>query len=196
MTLFEHTLQGNEITRLACSKNTQPLIHPDTIVIHATGGSSAESSARYLANKATPVSAHLVIGRRGEIYQLVPFNVIAWHAGKSTHKGRTNLNRYSIGIELDNAGKLHRRGFQFFTEFGKEIMPSEVYMDYRESKLSFWHTYTEPQLNTLVKICRLLVARYPVQYFLRHSDITSRKIDPGLAFPFEAVRKQIFMSNL
>ena len=103
MTLFEHTLQGNEITRLACSKNTQPLIHPDTIVIHATGGSSAESSARYLANKATPVSAHLVIGRRGEIYQLVPFNVIAWHAGKSTHKGRTNLNRYSIGIELDNA---------------------------------------------------------------------------------------------
>ena len=62
MTLFEHILQGKEITRLACSKNTQPLIQPDTIVIHATGGSSVESSARYLANKATPVSAHLVIG--------------------------------------------------------------------------------------------------------------------------------------
>ena len=196
MTLFEHRLHGEEITRILCCKNTQPLLHPDTIVIHATGGSSAESSARYLANKATPVSAHLVIGRHGEIFQLVPFNLIAWHAGKSAYKGRTNLNHYSIGIELDNAGKLHRNGLQFFSEFGKEIMPTEVYTDYRDAKLSFWHTYTELQLDALVKICRLLVAHNPVQYILRHSDITSRKIDPGLAFPFENVRERIFMSNL
>ena len=33
-------------------------------------------------------SAHLVIGRQGEAYQLVPFDKRAWHAGESEFEGR------------------------------------------------------------------------------------------------------------
>lgn len=49
------------------------------------------------------VSSHLLIKRNGEITQYVPFNQRAWHAGKSTYKGKENCNDFSIGIELEGA---------------------------------------------------------------------------------------------
>lgn len=47
------------------------------------------------------VSAHLLIDRQGEVTQFVPFDMKAWHAGKSEFNGRDNCNDYSIGIELE-----------------------------------------------------------------------------------------------
>lgn len=47
------------------------------------------------------VSAHLLIRRDGEIVQFVPFDRCAWHAGRSRWQGRTKLNDFSIGIELE-----------------------------------------------------------------------------------------------
>ena len=52
------------------------------------------------ALKDVRVSAHLVIGRQGEVYQLVPFDKRAWHAGASEFRGRIRCNDFSIGIEL------------------------------------------------------------------------------------------------
>ena len=52
------------------------------------------------ALKDVRVSAHLVIGRQGEVYQLVPFDKRAWHAGASEFRGRVRCNDFSIGIEL------------------------------------------------------------------------------------------------
>jgi len=52
------------------------------------------------ALKDVRVSAHLVIGRQGEVYQLVPFDKRAWHAGESEFLGRERCNDFSIGIEL------------------------------------------------------------------------------------------------
>ena len=76
------------------------------IILHYTAGVSAQSSPRYLARPDVKASAHLVIGRLGKIIQLVSFDVEAWHAGQSSYAGRTCLNRFSIGIELDNLGRL------------------------------------------------------------------------------------------
>ena len=50
-------------------------------------------------------SAHFMIGREGEIVQLVPLDFQAWHAGKSKWKGRSNCNDFMIGIE--NIGLLN-----------------------------------------------------------------------------------------
>lgn len=47
------------------------------------------------------VSSHLLITRKGEVVQFVPFNKRAWHAGQSSYQGRENCNDYSIGIELE-----------------------------------------------------------------------------------------------
>lgn len=46
------------------------------------------------------VSAHLLIGREGDLTQFVSFNDRAWHAGKSLFQGLCNCNDFSIGIEL------------------------------------------------------------------------------------------------
>lgn len=49
------------------------------------------------------VSAHYLVLRNGEILQLVPEEYKAWHAGGSimpSADARTNVNEFSIGIEL------------------------------------------------------------------------------------------------
>ena len=51
------------------------------------------------------VSSHLFIRRDGSIIQFVPFNKIAWHAGVSSYKGKSNCNIFSIGIELEGSKK-------------------------------------------------------------------------------------------
>jgi len=44
-------------------------------------------------------SAHFLIGRAGEIWQLVPLRFVAWHAGRSAFGGLLNCNEFMIGIE-------------------------------------------------------------------------------------------------
>ena len=114
MRIVEHWLEGPGTERLRCMKNSRRMEVVDTIVLHGTDGANAMSSAHYLARRDTSVSAHLVVGRRGQVIQLLPFDVEAWHAGVSSHEGRTGLNACSVGIEMDNAGRLHRRGDRFF----------------------------------------------------------------------------------
>lgn len=50
---------------------------------------------------ALTVSAHLLIRRDGEIVQYVPFDLRAWHAGRSLYMGQEDCNDFSIGIELE-----------------------------------------------------------------------------------------------
>jgi AmpD protein len=47
------------------------------------------------------VSAHLLIRRDGSLVQYVPFDRMAWHAGRSSYHGREACNDFSIGIELE-----------------------------------------------------------------------------------------------
>ena len=47
------------------------------------------------------VSAHFLIRRGGELIQFVSCDQRAWHAGVSTHAGRSNCNDFSVGIELE-----------------------------------------------------------------------------------------------
>jgi N-acetylmuramoyl-L-alanine amidase len=74
-------------------------IIPRIIVIHYTGDNNAEGGLSWLCSSKSGVSAHLVIDKDGTIYQILPFNIQAWHAGKSSYNGRSNVNGFSIGIE-------------------------------------------------------------------------------------------------
>ena len=49
------------------------------------------------------VSSHFVIRRDGEIFQFVPCEKRAWHAGASSWRGRAGCNDFSLGIELEGA---------------------------------------------------------------------------------------------
>jgi N-acetylmuramoyl-L-alanine amidase len=192
MFIKDNKLFQQNISFLNCEKNTQKLHHLDTIVLHYTAGSSGFSSAKYLARPDIKASAHLVIDRSGKIFQLVPFDIIAWHAGKSQHNGRKNLNKYSIGIEFDNSGKLSHAGGKFYTWFNKLVPRNQVYIHKKASNgnISYWHQYAQEQIQVGLQIVHLLIQQYNIQYILGHSQIaTNRKLDPGPAFPMHQFQK-------
>src|SRR5690349_10918496 len=75
---------------------------PSILVIHATAG-GLKGSIDWLCNPANRVSAHYVISKTGQVYQLVDEDRAAWHAGNALWDGHTDINERSIGIEIANA---------------------------------------------------------------------------------------------
>ena len=165
------------------------------IVIHYTEGQSAAAAIEWLTIPRSQVSSHIVIARDGTITQLVPFDTIAWHAGVSYWKGIRYLNYYSIGIELDNAGRMIRNGNSWRAAFKKDYPDSEVMEAIHkfDRKPYGWHNYPPEQLQAMIDLCKLLVTQYGIKEILGHDDIRPKaKWDPGPAFPMEYVRVQVF----
>ena len=77
---------------------------PNLVVIHHTTDDSLDESLATLSSPERKVSAHYLIGRDGQIIQLVDEKDRAWHAGVSWWGGDSDVNSSSIGIELDNNG--------------------------------------------------------------------------------------------
>ena len=177
---------------------------PDTIVIHYTAGASAESAIRTLCDRERRVSAHLVVGRDGRMTQLLPFNIVGWHAGRSRWSERTGLNHYSIGIEVDNAGQLRERDGSYQSWFGRTYPEAEVvsgthrnhglpgaHPDIRRP-VTYWHRYRQVQLQAVEDTCAELIAAYGIRHILGHEEIApDRKVDPGPAFPLDAMRARL-----
>lgn len=74
---------------------------PLFIVLHHTGQQSTNQALWTYFNRANSyVSAHYSVDAQGVIWELVPETHQAWHAGLSQWWSYTDLNRYSIGIEV------------------------------------------------------------------------------------------------
>ena len=83
---------------------------------------------------------------------------MAWHAGRSKWKNIKNLNKYSIGIEIQNRG--HSNNYQNFPK---------------------------KQISSLIILIKSLLKKYKINKsnVLGHSDIAPlRKKDPGEKFPW------------
>ena len=52
------------------------------------------------------VSAHILIRRNGQLVQFVPLHRRAWHAGLSYCEGRSCINDFSVGVELEGTDDL------------------------------------------------------------------------------------------
>ena len=178
------------------SPNQSGAIVPESLVIHFTAGRSAESSLRWLTDARAKASAHLVIGRDGQVTQLVAFNRKAWHAGRSEWAGRSGLNAFSIGIELDNMGALERRSDgSWGAWFGARVPADEVTeaVHRHETVPRGWHAFTEVQLDVALEVSATLVDHYGLTDLLGHDDVAPRrKQDPGPAFPMAHFRGRVF----
>lgn len=187
-----HRLVGDDVS-FRQTPNVGGALTPRFVVLHYTAGRSLDSSVQSLCTQKPQgnASAHIVLGRDGRIVQLAPFNVVTWHAGVSQWNGLNGLNHHAIGIEMDNAGLLHREGERFVSWFGKDYPANEVLVAAHRhgGGPQPWHAYTEVQIARALEICELLVAQYGLQDVLGHEDIArGRKTDPGPAFPLAAVR--------
>jgi N-acetylmuramoyl-L-alanine amidase len=178
------------------SPNLGGALDPTYIVIHYTAGADASSAVRWLTNADARASAHLVIGRDGAVSQLVPFDRVAWHAGTSRWNGVVGLNRHSVGIELDNAGRLTRQGGRWRAWFGTPFPDEEVMeaVHRHESEPSGWHLFTPEQIQATLEACEAILRAYPgIRDVLGHDDISpGRKADPGPAFPMASFRSRLF----
>lgn len=176
------------------SPNVGGALDPRFLVLHFTAGRSAEDSIAWLTNPDARASAHVVVGRDGSVTQLVPFDRVAWHAGRSRWRGLTGLNAHSIGIELDNPGRLREQGGAWGAWFGRAY-EDDVVMVARhphEEEVSGWHTYTEPQIEAAEEVARALVRHYDLEDVLGHEDIApGRKVDPGPAFPMASFKARV-----
>ena len=80
-------------------------VKPDIVVIHYTAMQDTSAACDMLCDPETEVSAHYLIDEGGHIISLVPEAMRAWHAGVGAWGYVTEVNSYSIGIELANTGR-------------------------------------------------------------------------------------------
>lgn len=140
---------------------------PDCIILHYTGMASASEALLWLANPLSEVSCHYFVFEDGRIWQMVPEARRAWHAGKSSWHGETDMNSRSIGIEIANPGH----------DLSK--MPPEpgAYPD-----------FPDIQIEAVIRLVADIKARWSIAdaRILAHSDIApGRKVDPGERFPWK-----------
>ena len=133
------------------------------IIIHYTGMQNELSALNKLCDIKAKVSAHYFIKKNGSVLNLVPPLYEAWHAGKSSWKGLKSINRYSIGIEIQNSGHDNK-----YEDFSKK------------------------QITSTKKLLKYLIYKYKVnlENVLGHSYIApDRKKDPGEKFPWKELAK-------
>jgi len=196
MEIKNHILSGPNVKKMVPSPNHSGEFEKgalDTLIMHYTAG-PYQKSLKTLINPRVKASAHVIIDRDGSVTQLVPFNLIAWHAGNSYYKGRSGFNKYSIGIEMVNAGWLTKSGNLYRAWYGETFNPSEVIEAIHRNQTTpkFWHVYTPEQIDTAYELADLLVETYGLKMILGHEEIApKRKQDPGPAFPLDKLRERI-----
>src|SRR5690606_19314135 len=127
---------------------------PRYLIMHYTAGRNAKQSIDWMCNPVSKASAHVVIARDGKVTQLVPFDRVAWHAGVSRGEGIKGLNQHSIGIELDNAGRLTAQGGKWRAWFG-DVYPEDqvvVATHKHETTPTGWHMYTPEQIESALEV--------------------------------------------
>lgn len=172
---------------------------PSVTVMHFTYGATARSSAEWFRSSKNnrKASAHIVIGRDGQIFQCVDFDTGANHAGKSRWRGRAGLNRWSFGIELANWGYLEKRGGSWTSYTGKTISDAvEAVHKNGNPNGSItpigWEPYPDVQIEAAIGIVQALADRYGPQEIIGHDDIApTRKWDPGPAFDMSGFRERV-----
>lgn len=183
---------------------------PSLLVVHYTGALGDMGSQRWLRMVESEASAHAIITRTGAVTLLVPLDRAAWHAGASEWKGERGVNRFSIGVELCNAGLLAKvppsadkaqdKAPDEFILAGSRSErpyygppPVEATLALRDGSTvtGWWEPYAEEQLAALERLIEDLRTAGYVLELAGHDEIAlpiGRKIDPGPAFPWARFR--------
>ncbi len=196
MKIKNHLLYLNDHTQVSYkpTPNKGGKFTPQYLIMHYTAATTANSAISWFMSPLAQASAHLVIGRDGDITQMAPFNVICWHAGQSKWGNINGLNQYSIGIEMVNAGRLSIVGDKYVSKIDKvTIKETDVLLatHKNETRPDAWHEYTPKQIDACINVAAALVGNYALKDILGHEDVSpGRKSDPGPAFPMNSFKSK------
>jgi N-acetylmuramoyl-L-alanine amidase len=104
------------------------------------------------------------------------------------------VNGFGIGIELDNAGALLRRGDGWTSAWGAPIDDADVVTAAHKhgGPVRGWHAYSARQLAVAADVANTLVRHYDLVDVVGHDDVSpGRKTDPGPAFPMQSFRARV-----
>ena len=133
------------------------------LVLHYTGMESGAAARERLCDLAAEVSAHWLVHEDGSVESLVDEDKRAWHAGRGSWNGITDVNSASIGIEIVNGG--HN------VPLADGSLPP----------------YPDVQILAVTKLAKEIIDRHTIlaRNIVGHSDIApERKEDPGEHFPW------------
>ncbi len=144
-----------------------PAVALQFIVLHYTGMKTGAEALERLCDPNSEVSSHYLIEEDGRVFQLVDDAKRAWHAGKASWRGITDINSASIGIELVNPG--HTHGYRPFPA---------------------------AQISALKDLLGELIEKHrlsPIGAIVAHADVApTRKEDPGELFPWQELAEAGF----
>lgn len=169
----------------------------DYLIVHYTGGVSAAGAINTLTSPAAKVSAHLVIDADGAVTQLLPLNVVGWHAGQSVWKKRSGCNNFTIGIEHVNPGLLAQSGAnKFVTRLENKPWPAAqtILAVHKSGRggMQPWAVYPQAQFEASIAVGQAIRAAYGIKDVLGHDDIAPiRKTDPGPAWHMDVYRSRV-----
>lgn len=135
------------------SKKTQIVLH------HTVSGVGVAGDINWWLKDKSRVGTHYIIARDGQIYQMLPDEKWIYHLGLSNKDFSLigipykQLEKNSIGIELDSYGWLKRDGNGRILTGYKTIFPGTlkaVEVSYRGFTL--YEEYYEPQLQALKEL--------------------------------------------
>jgi len=157
------------------------------IVLHHTGPGSFSGISKWLRNKKAKASAHYIVGTEGQLHQLVNSRKKSWHAGISSWNGLSDINKYSIGIEIQNIGRMERHDDgNYYYEFGRglkkydgDVEPAYGKIIYPDGQIleGYYVPYPKEQINKVIALCKGLIKKYP--QIDRESIIAHYQISPG-----------------
>lgn len=133
-------------------------LEPYMLLLHYTGMGTGKGAQDWLCDPESEVSAHYIVFEDGRVVQLVTEDMRAWHAGRGSWHGQTEINSRSIGIEIVNGG--HHGG-----------LPD----------------YPGVQVEAVIALAKDIVRRHAISpvNVIGHSDMApARKNDPGERFPW------------
>lgn len=170
----------------------------EALVYHYTASRSPTGTRSWLTTADEHyVSAHFIVERDGDVWQLAPLTDRTFHAGGATSKlfGAGGVNERTISIEVMNVGPLVERDGEWFDLNGKRFRGAMVCAGgpprYR---FTVWEAYAAPQIAALCNLTNALARVFPILTsdpgrLVGHEDVDpTRKTDPGPAFPWAIVR--------
>jgi len=162
------------------------------IVHYTASNGTAEDQTRFCSMRR--VSWHITVDRSGHVVQLLSFDKVGWHAGRSSWDcgnggpSFTSLNYNAVGMEMVNWGWLTEKDGINYSWNGTPVPLDEVHFD-NEGKP--WQSYTSIQKQITGDIAIAVAKHYNMLNVLGHEDISPvRKPDPGAAYPLRALTQR------